>query len=104
MSEFGLPLKRYRRARVDPSKLDVATLTGEENVWVVNKETGKRITGAKAPPLKHLLQWLERNPMFDVDPKWAHIVKAKVGSPPNMTFLLNSIDVFTKLERHPLGA
>ena len=71
--------KRYKRGRLDPTKLEIEALTGEENVWVVNRETNKRITGAKAPPLKHLLQWLERNPGFDVDPKWSHIVHAKVG-------------------------
>ena len=71
--------KRFKRGgRLDPAKLEIDQLTGEENVWVVNRETGKRVTGAKAPPLKHLLQWLERNPGFDVDPKWAHIVNAKV--------------------------
>ena len=70
--------KRYKRGRLDPSRLEIDKLTGEENVWVVSRDTGKRITGAKAPPLKHLLQWLERNPGFDVDPKWAHIVAAKV--------------------------
>ena len=67
-----------RRTRLDPSKLELSDITGEENVAVVNRETSKRITGAKAPPLKHLVQWLDKNPAFDVDPKWAHIVKAKV--------------------------
>ena len=75
--------KRFKRGgRLDPAKLEIDQLTGEENVWVVNRETGKRVTGAKAPPLKHLLQWLERNPGFDVDPKWAHIVNAKVRCQP----------------------
>ena len=68
-----------RKTRIDPAKLELSEVTGEENVAVINRETGKRITGAKAPPLKHLTQWLERNPGFDVDPKWAHIVKAKVS-------------------------
>ena len=67
-----------RRTRLDPSKLHLSEITGEENVAVLNRTTGKKITGAKAPPLKHLTQWLERNADFDVDPKWAHIVKSKV--------------------------
>ena len=64
---------------MDPMKLDLDLVTGEENVAVINRETGKRITGAKAPPLRILAQWLEKNPGFDTDPKWAHIIKAKVG-------------------------
>lgn len=32
-------------------------LTGEEPVPVVNKQTGKRISGSKAPQLKRLMQW-----------------------------------------------
>lgn len=67
-----------RRTRIDPTKLDLDTVTGEENVAVINRETGKRITGAKAPPLRILKEWLEKNPGFDVDPKWAHVIKAKV--------------------------
>lgn len=69
-----------KRTRLDPAKLNLADITGEENVAVINRETNKRITGAKAPPLKHLVQWLDKNPAFDVDSKWAHIVHAKVGS------------------------
>ena len=45
---------------------------------VINRETGKKITGAKAPPLKYLKEWLEKNPAFDIDGKWAHVVAAKV--------------------------
>ena len=70
--------KRKRRPRVDPYKLDLENLTGNENVSVINRETGKKITGAKAPPLRFLKLWLEQNPGFDVDVKWAHVVKAKV--------------------------
>ena len=76
--------RRRRRPRIDPTKLDLDTVTGEENVAVVNRETSKRITGAKAPPLRLLRHWLEKNPGFDVDPKWAHIVKAKVSGHTNM--------------------
>lgn len=31
--------------------------TGEENIPVINKLTGKRLSGNKAPQLKRLLQW-----------------------------------------------
>lgn len=71
--------RQRRRPRLDPSKIDVNHVTGDENVSVVNRATGKRITGAKAPPIRYLKEWLLRNPDFDVDPKWGHIVKAKVN-------------------------
>lgn len=112
--------------------LDPMKLTGEENVSVVNRVTGKRvgymfkistikinllkmleitflmffftifdqflcfflhdffcnnssfsiltlqITGAKAPPIRYLSEWLEQNPQYDIDPKWTDIVKSKV--------------------------
>lgn len=44
----------------------------------------KMITGAKAPPLKYLREWLEKNPCFDVDPKWANLVRAKGNLPENL--------------------
>ncbi|XP_077502433.1 chromodomain helicase DNA binding protein kismet isoform X3 [Amblyomma americanum] len=69
--------RRGRRPRLDPSKLDPHCLTGDENVSVINRLTGKKITGSKAPPLKHLAEWLDKNPMFDVDPKWAQLVKER---------------------------
>jgi len=68
-----------RRPRVDPSKLTIDQLTGDENVTVVNRHTGKRITGTKAPMLRNLPEWLTRNPGFDVDVKWAHIVYKAVS-------------------------
>jgi len=70
--------RQRRRPRLDPAKIDVNHVTGDENVSVVNRATGKRITGAKAPPIRYLKEWLLRNPEYDVDPKWGHIVKAKV--------------------------
>lgn len=76
------PIQRQnRRPRLDPSKLVLEDLTGDENVAVVNRNTGKRITGVKAPTLRHLGPWLVRNPGFDIDPKWAHIVR-QMGSLP----------------------
>lgn len=124
--------RRGRRPKVDPAMLDPMKLTGEENVSVVNRVTGKRvgymfkistikinllkmleitflmfffyhlwpilmflpswffcnnssfsiltlqITGAKAPPIRYLSEWLEQNPQYDIDPKWTDIVKSKV--------------------------
>ena len=70
--------RQKRRSRLDPSKIDVDSMDGSENVSVIDRTTGKKITGAKAPPIKHLQEWLLRNPTYDVDPKWSHIVKARV--------------------------
>ncbi|XP_049857208.1 uncharacterized protein LOC126337006 [Schistocerca gregaria] len=39
------------------------------------------MTGNKAPQLKRLAQWLLENPMFDVDPKWAELVKERGNLP-----------------------
>lgn len=39
---------------------------------------GFQITGRKAPPLKHLAEWLRKNPEYDVESKWGHLVRAKV--------------------------
>jgi len=75
--EQVLGQRQRRRPRLDPAKIDVNHVTGDENVSVVNRATGKRITGAKAPPIRYLKEWLLRNPEYDVDPKWGHIVKAK---------------------------
>ena len=71
--------RQRRRPRLDPTKIDVNHVNGDENVSVVNRANGKRITGAKAPPIRYLKEWLLRNPEYDVDPKWSHIVKAKVS-------------------------
>lgn len=38
-------------------KMGLNSLTGEEYVPVINKQTGKRISGNKAPQLKRLMQW-----------------------------------------------
>ncbi|XP_071091615.1 chromodomain-helicase-DNA-binding protein 8-like isoform X2 [Haliotis cracherodii] len=84
MEHFDRPRGRGRRPRVDPRTLDVESLTGQENVSVVDRETGKKITGAKAPPLKHLAEWLEQNPAYDVEAKWSELVRAKGSLPKSM--------------------
>jgi len=82
-----------RRQRVDPSKLAVDQLTGDENVTVVNRNTGKRITGAKAPTLRNLQEWLIRNPGFDVDAKWAHIVHKAVSIYCHFFFIIQTTQI-----------
>ena len=77
--EMVVGQRQKRRSRLDPSKIDLDCLDGSENVSVVERVSGKRITGSKAPPLKHLEEWLLRNPSYDVDPKWSHVVKATVS-------------------------
>lgn len=39
-----------------------------------------QITGSKAPPLKNLNEWLDKNPKFEVDPKWGPLLKEKVAT------------------------
>lgn len=68
---------RRRRPRVDPTLLDWKKLTGNENVAVIHRVTNKKLTGPKAPTLKRLGQWLMENPMYDIDPKWAELVKER---------------------------
>ncbi|XP_041376531.1 chromodomain-helicase-DNA-binding protein 8-like isoform X2 [Gigantopelta aegis] len=76
--------RRGRRPKLDPRMLDLGTLTGEENVSVIDRESGKKITGAKAPPLRHLAEWLEKNPTYDVEAKWGELVRAKGSLPKSM--------------------
>lgn len=71
--------QRSRKHKVDPAKLDIDQLTGEENVSVIQRETSKKISGSKAPPLKHLKEWLSANSGYDVDAKWAHVVRGYVS-------------------------
>merc|ERR1740128_502927 len=73
--------KRRRKPRVDPAMLDWNRLNGDEHVSVINRLTGKKITGTKAPKLHSLAQRLLDNPMFDVDPKWSDLVKEKGNLP-----------------------
>lgn len=72
---------KVRKRRVNPLNIDPENVEGTEHMHIamVNRETGKRITGARAPPLRNLTRWLERNPAFDIDPKWMHIVNAWVS-------------------------
>ncbi|KAJ8302947.1 hypothetical protein KUTeg_019343 [Tegillarca granosa] len=93
-----LERKRGRRPRVDPMLLDPTKLTGDENVSVINRLTGKKITGAKAPPLRYLAEWLEQNPLYDVEPKWAELVKSKGSLPKTLLSRLG-----TPLERRNRG-
>ncbi|KAK3086718.1 hypothetical protein FSP39_022463 [Pinctada imbricata] len=83
-NEYTEISRKGRKPKVDPALLDPGKITGEENVSVVNRLTGKKITGAKAPPMRYLAEWLEQNPFYDVDPKWADLVKAKGNLPKNL--------------------
>lgn len=39
----------------------------DTNIPVVNTESGQRLTGEKAPKLKHLEQWLKEHPKYKLD-------------------------------------
>ncbi|KAM9483665.1 chromodomain-helicase-DNA-binding protein 6 isoform 2-T2 [Clarias gariepinus] len=68
------PRQRRHRCK-DPTKLDVNSLTGEERVPVVHRNTGRRLGGAMAPAIKELSQWLDANLEYFVAPDWADVVK-----------------------------
>lgn len=68
------PKQRRHRCK-DPSKLDVNSLTGEERVPVVHRNTGRRLGGAMAPAIKELSRWLDANSEYSVAPDWADVVK-----------------------------
>ncbi|XP_026121746.1 chromodomain-helicase-DNA-binding protein 6 isoform X2 [Carassius auratus] len=68
------PKQRRHRCK-DPSKLDINSLTGEERVPVVHRNTGRRLGGAMAPAIKELSRWLDANSDYSVAPDWADVVK-----------------------------
>uniref|UniRef100_A0A672SQR0 Chromodomain-helicase-DNA-binding protein 6-like n=1 Tax=Sinocyclocheilus grahami TaxID=75366 RepID=A0A672SQR0_SINGR len=68
------PKQRRHRCK-DPTKLDVNSLTGEERVPVVHRNTGRRLGGAMAPAIKELSRWLDANSEYSVAPDWADVVK-----------------------------
>lgn len=51
-----------------------------------------QLTGTKAPPLKRIHDWLRENPQFDIDPKWAELVKEKANLPHDLQKRLPTID------------
>nr|XP_040572938.1 uncharacterized protein LOC121121997 isoform X2 [Lepeophtheirus salmonis] len=59
----------------------MSNVSGDEHVTVFNRITGKKLSGTAGPKLKFLAQWLIDNPMFEVDPKWAEVVKSRDPSP-----------------------
>ncbi|XP_011186782.2 serine-rich adhesin for platelets isoform X16 [Zeugodacus cucurbitae] len=76
-------------------------LTGEEPVPVVNKQTGKRISGSKAPQLKRLMQWLTENPAYEVDPKWLEQIQNPMSIPsPKLSSVDNSNYASTSKSSH----
>uniref|UniRef100_A0A914DGM8 BRK domain-containing protein n=1 Tax=Acrobeloides nanus TaxID=290746 RepID=A0A914DGM8_9BILA len=50
-----------------PELLALSALPKETNIHVVHSETGVRLTGDKAPKLKHLEQWLIAHSKYKVD-------------------------------------
>uniref|UniRef100_A0A673GM85 Chromodomain-helicase-DNA-binding protein 6-like n=1 Tax=Sinocyclocheilus rhinocerous TaxID=307959 RepID=A0A673GM85_9TELE len=76
LKKYFLERPKQRRHRCkDPSKLDVSSLTGEERVPVVHRNTGRRLGGAMAPAIKELSRWLDANSEYSVAPDWADVVK-----------------------------
>ncbi|GAV07723.1 hypothetical protein RvY_17530 [Ramazzottius varieornatus] len=67
--------KPSSRDGVSTSSEQQVHLSGEENVTVINRKNGKKMSGRKAPQLKNLGTWLEGNKDFDIDPSWADIIR-----------------------------
>jgi len=62
----------------------------DESVPVIDRATGKRLTGSEGPKLKHLAEWLKKHPTYDIDPQWMNpLLKDKAFSgfkiPPSAT-------------------
>ena len=64
---------------------DFSKIPGEEHVTMVNKVTGKRLSGQDGPKLKNLAQWITENDQFEVDPKWAKEMGEKFSGPSDAT-------------------
>lgn len=70
--------RRGRKSKIsgmDSELPDLTSLTGLENVPVVHRESGKRLTGSKAPTLVQLSVWLDKHSYYDVDAVWGTVVK-----------------------------
>ena len=52
--------RRGRKPKVDPAFLDVDKLTGEENVSVINRLTGKKVNQQSEDRSTSLIDWLAK--------------------------------------------
>lgn len=59
------------------------------------------MAGSKAPSLKRLAQWLMENPMYDVDPKWAELIKERGNLPHEIQKRLTNTDRKNKSSGRP---
>ena len=64
---------------------DLSKIPGEEHFTMVNKVTGKRLSGQDGPKLKNLAQWITKNDQYEVDPKWAKEMGEKFNGPSDAT-------------------
>lgn len=74
----GSATERSLNAMLSPSQSAAnakKAVTGDETVPVVNRLTGKRLTGSKAPTMKRLHQWLTENPTYEIDSKWMEYMR-----------------------------
>lgn len=70
--------RKSRNSGIDTELPDLTSLTGFEYVPVIHRESGKRLTGSKAPTLVQLSVWLEKHSSYDVDPAWGTLVKVSL--------------------------
>ena len=69
---------------IDPSKLDLDSINGNEHVAVVDRISGVKVEGNDAPMLNNIIDFLYKNPMFDIAPEWEVIVKAQKSYPADL--------------------
>ena len=69
---------------IDPSKLDLDSINGNEHVAVVDRISGVKVEGNDAPMLNNIIDFLYKNPMFDIAPEWEVIVKAQKSFPADL--------------------
>ena len=55
----------------------MSKLSPDEHVSMINRSTGKRLSGSDGPKLKYLPQWLMEHPLYEVDPKWMEEMRLK---------------------------
>ncbi|XP_015793545.1 chromodomain-helicase-DNA-binding protein 7 isoform X2 [Tetranychus urticae] len=49
--------------------------SADEHIPLVNRLNGKKLSGSKAPTLKQLPDFLKKNPMYELDPKYANLLR-----------------------------
>jgi hypothetical protein len=88
------------KSKQNTERTSKTTVDEQPHINVINRKTRVSITGKSAPSLKNLVNWLDKNPDWDIDSaSIATIAKAKVNNvyhllDTNLVFLLKFCLVF----------